>query len=102
MFVVACLLVLPAAAQTDLSTYQGPGVLSPGVGDIGTRSGQQVDLRFWGGVGAVYDTNVQPLITDSKGNLIHVPNLYGVEANIGAYGVHRWQHAQLGLNYLGR
>lgn len=101
LFLPACLLVLPAAAQTDLSTYQGPGVLSPGVGDVGSRSGQQVDLRFWGGVSAVYDTNLQPLITDSKGNLIHVPNLYGVEASIGAYGVHSWQHAELGLNYVG-
>ncbi|HEV2201676.1 MAG TPA: hypothetical protein VGR73_17795 [Bryobacteraceae bacterium] len=101
LFLPACLLVLPAAAQTDLSTYQGPGVLSPGVGDVGTRSGQQVDLRLWGGVSAVYDTNLQPLITDSKGNLIHVPNLYGVEANIGAYGVHSWQHAELGLSYVG-
>jgi len=101
LFWLACLLALPAAAQTDLSTYQGPGVLSPGVGDIGSRSGQQVDLRFWGGVNAVGETNLQPLITDSKGNLIHVPTLYGVEANIGAYGVHSWQHAQLGVNYVG-
>lgn len=101
LFLPACLLVLPAAAQTDLSTYQGPGVLSPGIGDIGSRSGHQVDLRFWAGVSALYDTDVQPLITDAKGNLIHVPNLYGVEANIGAYGVHSWAHAQLGLSYIG-
>ena len=102
LFWLASLLALPAAAQTDLSTYQGPGVLSPGVGDIGSRSGQQVDLRFWGGVNALGQTNLQPLITDSKGNLIHVPTLlYGVEANIGASGVHSWQHAQLGVNYAG-
>jgi hypothetical protein len=101
LFLLAGLAALPAPAQTDLSTYQGPGVLSPGVGNIGTRSGQQVDLRFWAGVNGVYQTNLQPLVTDSKGNLIHIPDLYGVEANLGAYGVHSWEHAQIGVSYMG-
>lgn len=90
-----------ASAQTDLSSYQGPGVLSPGVGDIGTRSGEQVDLRVWGGASGVYDTFLQPAITDSKGDLITIPSIYGVEADWGAYGVHSWRRAQLGLNYTG-
>ena len=90
-----------AYAQTNLSSYQGPGVSSPGVGDIGTRSGEQVDLRIWGGVTGIYDTFLQPVSTDSKGNLISIRDLYGVEASLGAYGVHSWRRAQLGLNYLG-
>jgi hypothetical protein len=93
--------VFSASAQTDLSTYQGPGVLSPGVGGIGIRSGEQVDLRVWGGVSGVYDTFTQPVSTDSKGQLINVHDLYGVEASLGAYGVHSWRRAQLGLNYVG-
>ncbi len=95
------LLALPLAAQVDPNSYQGPGVLSPGGSDIGQRSGQQVDLRFWGGVNGVYDTNVQPFVTDAHGNLIRVPNLLGLEASFGAYGSHRWEHAVLSLNYSG-
>lgn len=99
--VLALATVSSASAQTDLSGYQGPGVLSPGVGDIGTRSGEQVNLRVWGGVSGVYDTFLQPAITDSKGDLITIPDIYGVEASVGAYGVHNWRRAQLGLNYTG-
>ena len=101
LFYMASLLALPLAAQTDLSSYQGPGVASPGVGNVGTASGQPVDLRFWAGVTGIYDTNIQPLVTDAKGNLIHVPNLYGTSTNVGAYGSRRWQHVQLALNYVG-
>jgi hypothetical protein len=101
LFWVCPLLTLPLAAQSDLSSYLGPGILSPGVGDLGDRSGLQVDLRFWGGVNAVYSTNLQPLTTDAQGNLIRVPNLIGTSANAGAYGGHHWQHAQLGLTYMG-
>lgn len=89
------------AAQSDLSSYQGPGILSAGVGNLGNRSGQQVDLRFWGGVTGVYSTNLQPLTTDAQGNLIRAPNLFGMSANFGAYGGHHWEHAQLGLSYTG-
>lgn len=98
---LALAVVLSASAQTNLSSYQGPGVSSPGVGDIGTRSGEQVDLRVWGGVSGVYDTYLQPVITDSKGNLITIRDLYGEEGSLGAYGVHSWRRAQLGLNYTG-
>jgi hypothetical protein len=75
-----------ASAQTDLGTYQGPGILSPGIGNIGNRSGEQVNLRVWGGVSGIYDTFTQPAATDSKGQLIKITDLYGVEANLGAYG----------------
>ena len=95
------LLALPLAAQVDPNGYQGPGVLSSNTSDIGERSGQQVDLRFWGGVNGVFDTNVQPFVTDAHGNLIHVPDLLGVEASFGAYGSHRWEHAILSLSYTG-
>jgi hypothetical protein len=88
-------------AMAQLSNYLGPGILTRGAGDIGTRSGEQVDLRFYADVSGVYDNGVQPIALDSKGNLIQVNGLYGVEANIGAYGVHRWKQAQLGLDYKG-
>lgn len=107
---IATLLGLPLAAQTpqsapsdqtDLSTYQGPGIASPGVGDLGTASGQPADLRFYAGITGIYDTNIQPFITDSKGNLVRVPALWGMSFNGGAYGSQAWHHSQLSLSYAG-
>ncbi len=89
------------AQNTDLSSYQGPGISSPGVGDIGTRSGEQVDLRYYFGVSGIADSTLTPFLTDSKGNLLHIPYLYGVEAEGGIYGVHSWKRSQLAVNYAG-
>ncbi len=79
----------------------GPGVLSSGASGAGTRSGQQVDLRFYAGVDGVYDSSVQPVSLDSKGNLVTINGLAGVEATVGAYGSHSWKRAMLGLDYRG-
>jgi len=81
--------------------YLGPGVLSPGAGNIGNRSGEQVELRYYAGVSGVVDTNLQPFALDAQGNLLRIHNLYGIVVNAGAYGVHHWKHAQLGLDYGG-
>ena len=89
------------AQDANQSSYQGPGISSPGVGDIGSRSGEQVDLRYYLGVSGVADSTIAPFVTDSKGNLIHIPYLYGVEMDGGVYGVHSWKRSQLGLNYAG-
>ena len=89
------------AQVTNLSSYQGPGILSRGVGDVGSRSGQQVDLRVYAGVSGIYDSSLQPMTTDSKGNLVTLSNLYGVEVGFGAYGGHNFRRAQLGLDYRG-
>jgi hypothetical protein len=89
------------AQDADQSSYQGPGISSPGVGDVGTRSGEQVDLRYYFGVSGVVDSSIVPFATDSQGNLIHIPYLYGIEADGGVYGVHHWKRSQLGLNYAG-
>src|ERR1700679_2906439 len=101
LFCIALLLALPLAAQTDLGSYQGPGVASPGAGNIGQASGQETDLRFYAGVTGIVSTNYQPLVTDAHGNLIHIPYLYGTSINVGAYGSHGWQHAKLSLSYTG-
>ncbi len=89
------------AQDTDLSSYQGPGISSPGVGTIGTRSGEQVDLRYYFGASGIVDSTIVPFLTDSKGNLIHIPYLYGFEVEGGVYGVHTWKRSQLALNYTG-
>lgn len=89
------------AQETDLSSYQGPGISSPGVGSIGSPSGQQLDLRYYVGVSGVVDSTIVPFATDSQGNLIHIPYLYGIEVSGGAYGVHSWKRSQLALDYEG-
>ena len=97
-------LLLAAASglmAQDQGNYQGPGISSPGVGDIGRRSGEQVDLRYYLGVSGVVDSTLVPFSTDSKGNLMHIPYLYGIEVNGGVYGVRNWKRSQLGLNYAG-
>jgi hypothetical protein len=89
------------AQSTDQGSYQGPGISSPGVGDIGRRSGEQVDLRYYFGVSGIADSSLAPVTTDSKGNLIHLPYLYGIEVGGGVYGVHSWKRSQLALDYAG-
>jgi len=92
-----------AAAQdsTGLPNYQGPGVASLGAGNVGLRSGEQAELRYYAGVSGVVDTNLQPFALDAQGNLLRIHNLYGVQVNGGAYGMHRWKRALLGLDYGG-
>ena len=89
------------AQDADQGSYQGPGISSPGVGTIGSRSGEQVDLRFYLGVSGVVDSTLVPFSSDAQGNLIRIPNLYGIEVTGGAYGTHSWKRSQLGLNYVG-
>lgn len=92
---------LSLAAWGQIGNYLGPGVLSRGAGDIGTRSGQDVDLRYYFDVTGVYDTGIQPFALDSKGNLVQINGLYGIQADVGAYGRHSWKRALLGLDYRG-
>ena len=85
----------------QLSQYLGPGILSRGAGDIGTRAGHDVDLRFFVTANGIYDTGLQPYSLDGTGHLATVGGLYGTEVTVGAYGVHNYRHARLGLNYQG-
>ena len=89
------------AQDSDQGSYQGPGISSPGVGSIGSRSGEQVNLRYYLGVSGVADSTIAPFGSDSSGNLVRIPYLYGIEGNVGVYGVHNWKRSQLGLNYAG-
>jgi len=85
----------------QISDYLGPGILSRGAGDIGTRAGQDVDLRFFVNVNGIYDTGLQPFSVDGTGQLAKVGALYGTELNAGVYGVHKFRHGRLGLDYHG-
>ncbi len=98
---LACALAATAVAQSGGESYLGPGILSRGAGGIGQRGGHEVDLRFFATVSADYDSGIQPFSLDSNGKLTQPGPLYGVEGDIGVYGVHNWRHATLGVDYLG-
>jgi hypothetical protein len=98
---MALICAVSFTASGQIGSYLGPGVLSGGAGDIGTRSGAQVDLRFYFDVTGVYDTGLQPFAVNSKGDLVQINGLYGVQADVGVYGTHRWRQALLGLDFTG-
>jgi hypothetical protein len=100
LIVLGCWLASTAFAQSG-GGYLGPAILSSGATGVGNRSGQQVDLRFFGGVNGFYDSSVQPVAVDAKGNLITINGLEGVEVTFGAYGSHAWRSALLGVDYRG-
>ena len=100
LIALACCLASSALAQLG-GGYLGPAVLSSGASGVGNRSGQQVDLRFYAGVSGVYDSSIQPVAVTSQGQLLTIPALYGVEADLGLYGTHTWRTALLGVDYSG-
>ena len=98
---VACSVALACTASAQLSSYLGPVILTGGADTIGSRGGEQLDLRFFADATAVYDNGLQPVSVDSKGDLVQIGGLYGVQADIGLYGSHSWRVALLGLDYKG-
>jgi hypothetical protein len=100
ILILACACAALAAAQTG-GGYQGPGVLTRGAGNVGQRGGEQVDLRFFASISSTYDTGLQPIALDSKGQLAQINGIYGAEASLGVYGTHNWKTATLGIDYTG-
>jgi len=98
---IAIVLACCSTMTAQISDYLGPGILTHGAGDIGTRAGQDVDLRFFVTANEIYDTGLQPYSVDGSGNLAKVGGLFGTEASLGVYGTHNFHHARLGLDYRG-
>jgi hypothetical protein len=98
---VILVLACAGTAPAQISSYLGPGILTRGAGDIGAHAGEQVDLRLYGSVSAFVDNGLVPFKTNPDGSIPNFKNLYGVEARLTAYGVHRFKRAQLGLDYTG-
>ncbi len=94
LFVALCVLSSAILGQDS-------GGVTRSAGDVGSRSGQQLNVRYYAGIGGVYDDGQVPFATDAQGNLFRVPGIYGVEARAGAFGVHRWRRSQLGIDYAG-
>jgi hypothetical protein len=97
----AMVVVFASTGWAQITNYLGPGILSRGAGDIGSRGGEQVDLRFSASVSGIVDSGLLPISVDSSGHIPDFATTYGVEARLGAYGTHRWKRALLGLDYQG-
>ena len=99
---IATILVLYCSTMAaQFTNYLGPGILTRGASDIGTRAGQDVDLRFYVNATGIFDNGIQPYSVDGNGKLAVVDGLWGTEVALGAYGVHKFRHARLGLDYKG-
>jgi hypothetical protein len=98
---MALVLAYCSTMTAQITNYLGPGILTRGAGDIGTRAGQDVDLRFFVNATGIYDNGIQPYSVDGTGKLVTVNGLWGTEIAAGAYGVHKFKHARLGLDYKG-
>ncbi|MEP6963164.1 MAG: hypothetical protein ABI995_13875 [Acidobacteriota bacterium] len=97
-FFVLMLAVCPSVFA-QITDYMGPGVATGGAGNIGRRSGQDVDLRYFVNATGVYDTGLTPFKTDGSGSLSKPIGAYGVELGLGAYGRHQSRRSVLGLDF---
>jgi hypothetical protein len=100
-FAGALVCLFASTVMGQVGGYLGPGVLSSGAGTIGTRSGEQMDLRFFVDVMGVYDNGLEPFAVNSQGQLETLNGLYGEQIDVGAYGQHQWRQALLGIDYRG-
>jgi hypothetical protein len=91
---------LTVAAFAQRPDYEGPTILSRGLGPILGGGGEQVRIRPYFGLSGVYDSGLTPVSVDSEGK-IPEDDAYGVEASFGAYGYHTWRRTVLGLDYRG-
>jgi hypothetical protein len=99
--ILAIVLAFCSTVTAQISDYLGPGILSRGAGDIGTRGGQDVDLRYFVRASGIYDTGLELFSVDGNGKLVNPGALYGTEIGFGVYGTHKGRHSRLGLDYNG-
>lgn len=81
--------------------YGGPAVSSRGLRNAGHRGSEPVNLRPYANVLGIADSGLLPLSRDSNGKIVNPGTLYGVEANIGAYGSKSWKRGRYGVDYQG-
>lgn len=94
-------LMAAATALAQVPGYGGPGVATPGGKQAGMRGSEPVSIRPYFGVSAITDNGLIGVGLNQKGEIADPGRLYGVEANVGAYGVKTWRKRQLGLDYQG-
>lgn len=96
-------LIVGGVMQGQIATpgYGGPAVSSRGLRDAGARGGEPTNIRLYGTVRGVVDNGFIGVGLDQNGNITDPGTLFGVEANVGAYGTREWKRSRLGLDYQG-
>jgi len=94
------LLVWSAAARGQLPEYEGPEILSRGLGTGLARGAERIQLRPYVAVNGIYDSGMTPVSLDSQGRTVQ-EDVYGVEANLGLLGYRTWRRTILGVDYRG-
>lgn len=99
----SALFILPLFCSLTFAqgNFSGPGVLSHGLGEIGKRSGQDVDLKYYVNANGVWDSGLTPYGVTSDGKLVEVGALYGIELGVGGYGRHTFRRSSIGVDYSG-
>jgi len=97
---LAISLCLCGVALAQRSLYEGPSILSRGVGPVMGGGGELIRLRPFVGVNGLYDSGLTPVSVDSQGRLLE-DDAYGAEVHFGALGYHSWRRTVLGLDYRG-
>ncbi len=88
-------------AQATGGGYAGPQILSRGPNDTGQRAGHPDGFSYYAGLAATYETGLVPPSVNSTGKIVNPKALFGVIADLGAYGRHQTRHTTIGLDYTG-
>lgn len=89
--------ILPAQI---IPSYSGPVFGGRSIRDAGNRGEDPLNIRPYVNVQAVADAGALAAGIQN-GQVANAGNLYGVEANVGAYGTKAWKKDRLGLDYIG-
>jgi hypothetical protein len=100
MFKFVLLLAAPLVVSAQLADYAGPSILSRGSPASSMGSSPNIAFRPYIGLAGTYDTDFTGVVRNSAGQLQSIDSL-GVQASAGIYGLHRFRHSAIGLNYNG-
>jgi len=67
----------------------------------GDRTGAEAGYRFFVEATGTYNNQLVPVATDQNGENIQSGAVFGGDIRVGLYGVKRFRHAEVGINYLG-
>ncbi len=81
--------------------YGGPAVASRGLRNSGSRAGEAVNIRPYVSLRGVYDTGLITTSVNQLGQITNPGGLFGVEAQVGAYGAKEWKRTRIGMDYEG-
>lgn len=95
------LLAVASSLSAQIPGYGGPGIATRGARQAGTRGSESVSIRPYAGISGIADSGLTAVSLNEQGEIVNPGRLYGVEANVGAYGTKTWRRSQLGLDYQG-